>query len=662
MKMPRPITSFSLSIPAKKNVVPNNIENSKIINEIVDRPQTRSSLAVKSWRASLFPISSPASRREVELLGEWLNSVLAENLEINDNPLDVCTNAQHWFSVAFNELVRQVSVTCAERGRLFAIIWKRNQDLLSKLVQIQRSEREYVLSCHKDRMQFLKADLDFCQSRLNTIMSAYNEEKERWQSSHERDISKFDNLQKKIDEQISNRKQLLIELNQLKGQLGILPQGDNEVSHDDSIFSYNENLLQSRIKFLREKMQLGKIDNLDMVNLIEDIDHFVLYQSYKTHSHEIRAKYESYFLSLPSEHKPNLRTVQWLYSAISCIYSFYINHLEQNDPGCTSRLSLTTFIYDLYVTLYGSREIAEQTLLDLLCTAQDCLQSSKPRVTSFCRFVGIIEPVPVAAFNFYIFALCALNREHPGPLFPEVEAGEPMSSGIPTPAACQAAEKVLTRFTEGRTYQFYTERVKKIASDGFLMFGGRNLSEIDPILDYLVTAYIEESAKIDDMFKEQVERLPQAQIVSYTQFYTTLQLGKTKPDPSIAPSYMKEILFSTPSCDPITHESFLPIIQNYSFNIPFSYQKEDFISIQNPDDVIKYTQNELEFYQCLYDSTVKLISDSSDDILLKQLKSNRAKLDQAISSRSLGRTFILIHREYYEKIVMANLFVNKKNL
>lgn len=174
----RPITTSKLGKTAthRKSLTPALAPLGVGQNNSAARPQTRSSLEVKKWRQSLFPSTAPASRREVELLGEWLNSVLAENLEQHDNPLDVCTNAQHWFSVAFNELVRQVSVDCAERGRLYAVIWKRNQDLLSKLVQVQREERQYILSCHKERMQFLKTDLEFCQSRLSTVSSAYNEE------------------------------------------------------------------------------------------------------------------------------------------------------------------------------------------------------------------------------------------------------------------------------------------------------------------------------------------------------------------------------------------------------------------------------------------------------------------------------------------------------
>ena len=210
-------------------------------SKLSQRPITRSSMAIKSWRQANFTVSSPASRREVQLLGEWLNSVLADNLEKNENPLDICTNAQHWYSVAFNELVRQVAIDCAERGRMLAIIWKRNQDLLNNLIKVQHDEREYILKCHKDRVQFLKTDLEFSKSRLETVTSAYNDEKDRWESSHERDVSKFSSLSQKIEEQKKCRLKLLDELSNLQKMMndrGLYIPQCNQTESKDLLYSY----------------------------------------------------------------------------------------------------------------------------------------------------------------------------------------------------------------------------------------------------------------------------------------------------------------------------------------------------------------------------------------------------------------------------------------
>jgi hypothetical protein len=171
--------------------------------------------------SNAFSQRGPASRREVELLGEWLNSVLADNLESDDSPLDIVTHAQECYSIAFNELIREVSITSARRARLLAVLWKRNQDLFSKLIQIQREEREYVLECHKERVQLLKTDLEFTTTRLRKIEDAYYSEREKWTATHEHDLAKFVNFQTRIDQQTADRAALQAEIKSLEDKIGV---------------------------------------------------------------------------------------------------------------------------------------------------------------------------------------------------------------------------------------------------------------------------------------------------------------------------------------------------------------------------------------------------------------------------------------------------------
>jgi hypothetical protein len=46
-----------------------------------------SSESEKIWQTTVFPSVKPSSRREVLLLDQWLNSMLQENLERNQDPL-----------------------------------------------------------------------------------------------------------------------------------------------------------------------------------------------------------------------------------------------------------------------------------------------------------------------------------------------------------------------------------------------------------------------------------------------------------------------------------------------------------------------------------------------------------------------------------------------
>ena len=395
------------SILKLKNESPRkkNINSTILLNEnSSNRPQTESNLALKQWRMANFHINGVASRREVELLGEWLNSVLADNIESTKNPLDVVTNAQHWYSIAFNELLRQVSVSSAERSRLFAVIWKRNQDLFSKTIQLQKLEREYILKRHKDRIQFLKSDLDFCKSRLSTVENAYNEEKNRWDENHEKDISKFDSFQQKIDQQTLERSELEKEIKELSRKLGI---SDKKISNDlsnDFIFSFNDETLLYKIKEFSSKLFYSQKLNLnDSIQICDDITHYCDW--IKNNSIDIRIKYEGYFLSLNSSYKPNIRSKNWLHSFISYIYSTYCFNLGKNDPKLMKNTNMLNFIYMNLLNIFGSRIKTESTFLDLLNTAQYYFQDSNSRIIFFLRFCGIYDPLPIHAFHFYLYFL-----------------------------------------------------------------------------------------------------------------------------------------------------------------------------------------------------------------------------------------------------------------
>lgn len=656
----RPITNYAKSLKTNRRSANSTLAPLAPLNNTQKpepRPQTRSSLAVKNWRQNLFPSTSPASRREVELLGEWLNSVLAENLEQHDNPLDVCTNAQHWFSVAFNELVRQVSVDCAERGRLFAVIWKRNQDLLTQLVQVQREERNYILNCHKERMQFLRTDFEFCQSRLDTVTTAYNDEQSRWESSHERDLNKFDSLQQKIDEQIKGRKQLMDELRELKKKLGMPIQEENEEANDDKIFSFDYTEITARAQALRWEMRTTKVDNLELMNTLDDVTHFL--DSSARESINLREKFEQFFLSLPNSYSPNIRSIPWILSIISYIYSYYMTYLgSPNADRSFLKQPFNVMVYDMLLGIYGSRLHTEEVLYDLLSSIKNYLDNGMARIYQFARFFGMVDPIPIDAFHFYMYALSTINRAHSGPLFPEVEtSGESMISGIPTPAACSAAQKIFERFVSGRSFKFYNERLNKIAGDGMMRFGGKNLAELDQVLDYILTAYVEESSKLDDQIKDHFQKMPDQVISTYSQFHRLMTVLKAKVPAYQLPEMMQEAMIISKGA--IEHETFMKIIRKYGLCQLIQFEHTDFLNDQNPDDVIKFMIKDLEFHQPMYEGIVNDLEQKGDEIMLKQIKSSRAKFDQALASRSLGRTFQTIQREFYEKMLLVRLFQSR---
>lgn len=672
----RPITSYPKGKAARSSTTsklaplpPTTTETKNIPTTTNNRTQSRSSLQLKKWRQNLFPTPSPASKREVELLGEWLNSVLAENLEQNDNPIDVCTNAQHWFSVAFNELVRQVSIDCVERGRLFAVIWKRNQDLLTKLVQIQREERQYILQCHKERILFLKTDLEYSQTRLTTITSAYNSEHTRWKSSHEKELSKFDSLQQKIDEQVKGRKELLNELNELRKKLN-LPDQKPELEQDDPAQSFSAEQINSFCQSLRWKMRTEKVELLDLANALDNINHYAEYQNLDTIN--IRQRFEKYLLSLPPDAQPVIKPIPWVIALISYILSYYMIYLSsQSVDKKLVEQPFIDFVYDLLLSIYGSRIHTEQILFDFLSTIKKTIDTGVQRIFQFARFIGITNPMPLEIFHFYLYCVAMMNRAHPGTLYPEFESGDAMICGIPAPAACNAAEKIFQRFASGRSLNFYIERLNKIASDGSMRFGGKNLAELDNILDYILSAYVEESGKLDDNLKDQFSKLPFKEIKTYTQFHQVLTKLKFQTDALTIPKMFHECLQMAYSSDNSDNDTeiksnkakgvidckiFCEIIKKYKLNLPLQLVQQDFLNEQNPADILKFMQMELKENIPFFEKVVEVLEKANDEIMLKQIKNSKAKFEQALSSRSLGKTFQTIQREFYEKLYMVGTF------
>ncbi|OHT04217.1 hypothetical protein TRFO_28321 [Tritrichomonas foetus] len=676
-KHTRPITSLPKDKTFRKSATATLTMTKPIssFSKTQTRPMTRSSLAVKEWRHNLFPTSSPASKREVELLGEWLNSVLAENLEKCDNPLDICTNAQHWYSVAFNELVRQVSIDCAERGRLFAVIWKRNQDLLQKMVQVQREERQYILQCHKDRISFLKTDLEFSKSRLATVSSAYEDETTRWTSSHNKDVSKFQNLQNKIDEQVKNRNELMNELNILKEKLGLPIQKSHEIDEyniDDDCQCYSQKQINSYVQEFRwrlrnskinsfdftenntdEKENIERIDNREILTVFDKITYFADFIQSDTIN--VRRKYEQFFLSLPADATPTIRTIPWTMALISYIYSYFMTFLSSPTYNKNNK-SFPEMVYEILLNVYGIRVQTEQVLLDFLSTIKQNLDTGIPRLYQFARFFGIVSPISIEYFYFYMYSISMMNRAHTGPLFPEVEAGDTMISGIPAPAACSASQKILEKFTTGRSLKFYTERLNKIASDGFMRFGGKNLAELDNVLNYILTAFIEEYEKIIDSLKEKVAKFPDQQIKTFSTFFTLITGLKIKLPPHTNMQKLYHNALKKSSEDFIDCQEFMKIIVDNKLCLPMEFDSSDFLNEQNPDDVIKFLQIDFQDNLQNYEELLNFLEKAGDEILLKQIKSSRAKFDQALTSRNLGRTFQAIHREFYEKIYTTKFF------
>jgi len=99
--------------------------------------------ATRQFEAVLFPSKVPAGRRDVLLLHAWVNDMIARLKQTSsaDHEEEMLKDAQLLFSVAFHEIIRQVSVHCLERGYLMGKIWWSEMELFQRLLQLYRRDR-----------------------------------------------------------------------------------------------------------------------------------------------------------------------------------------------------------------------------------------------------------------------------------------------------------------------------------------------------------------------------------------------------------------------------------------------------------------------------------------------------------------------------------------
>jgi hypothetical protein len=68
---------------------------------------------------------------------------------------------------------------------------------------------------------------------------------------------------------------------------------------------------------------------------------------------------------------------------------------------------------------------------------------------------------------------------------------------------------------------------------------------------------------------------------------------------------------------------------------------------------------ELASHTPLYEELIKKLVASGDEVMMKQLKSAKAKFDQSLITHSLGRTVQAVQREFYEKLFVVQMAQEK---
>ena len=209
------ISSFSPSINSDRfnflgdfinNKSPHNFSNIQLNKLFED---------LKKNHPNLFS-NTPSGRKDVVILKEWLRNTLKLIFESNDiSKKDKYVIADEAFNLCINELIRQISFDCIERGELMTHIWKNYLKLFARIFAYELKEKskfedekenEYLKYTKMFRGQL--AEKENVISELNkTIQEQKNEinllklDILQWKKSEQKNVEKAQEM-KKINEQL----------------------------------------------------------------------------------------------------------------------------------------------------------------------------------------------------------------------------------------------------------------------------------------------------------------------------------------------------------------------------------------------------------------------------------------------------------------------------
>lgn len=135
-----------------------------------------------SWEKPIFPVLKPTSRKDVELLEQWLTAELARRAEGAQDTKSVMQATLPALNTAMSEIIRQVMVQCAERGKLMYRIWKSFIDLFSHVESAMSSATSSYLS----RLDALNERLRQQNALYTQKLKQYKVEMERVKEQQER--------------------------------------------------------------------------------------------------------------------------------------------------------------------------------------------------------------------------------------------------------------------------------------------------------------------------------------------------------------------------------------------------------------------------------------------------------------------------------------------
>ena len=168
-------TQHSSKCSNSKFLMPSSIDiytksSTNIINHLPTKLEVLDKFAVT--QSNDYTLGSPATRRDVQELASWLNSMLKKALDSSSEPVALYDTANTIYKVCFCEVIRQVKVQCKERGELIKKIWETYQILFHHAIKITQTRQDYIEKLHVNEKYNLEKHFE---KQLNDLISANTE-------------------------------------------------------------------------------------------------------------------------------------------------------------------------------------------------------------------------------------------------------------------------------------------------------------------------------------------------------------------------------------------------------------------------------------------------------------------------------------------------------
>eukprot|EP00002_Diphylleia_rotans_P026381 TRINITY_DN5253_c0_g2_i2.p1 TRINITY_DN5253_c0_g2~~TRINITY_DN5253_c0_g2_i2.p1 ORF type:complete len:1014 (+),score=191.90 TRINITY_DN5253_c0_g2_i2:21-3062(+) len=428
----------------------------------------------RKWKTTLFPSALPSSRQEVIMLQLCYEQMISDLETMNLPALVYLEERKKVYQVCIQEVVRQVSVHCADRGAFLAHIVKElfevhNKELfglednLKKLYSMQAHTRkdyeerilytrtgyrdeisESIRRLQKDHMVQLKRINESFEAEKKNLVAVRDKKIEELQSTIEKlsgsrsdiismtkkaEAQKYADAIQELEDEIRHLKDTLVIISEnhsvdlvsygLDMEMSI--QRPNQTTYEMNGSASEEIRKQTSDIGIQVNITSGGVDASSQTGLVVKKTDFVQKQKPSANANakqmfnidEFPLSWVKLF-QLCRQGTGERFSKRFLLKTIIQIFHEKHGMDEMRENLRIERLSMPQFVMDFFCKKYGLRQQAEKRLIDFIDSVLFFSKTSR-RFASFIEYCGLLSDEVSAQYSYlYGYLLSILIRDPHG--------------------------------------------------------------------------------------------------------------------------------------------------------------------------------------------------------------------------------------------------------